>query len=370
MIHDVQFFNPRPTNTDESIYGSLRLTGEQGRLLGLRHEQTVRGVLDPGGNSILLNTDSASYRLALTTAYNPNANLIFKAWVTPQGVILQPLRHSVVRQPKAIGSDSAPTATAPLTDVPARLSLLARLQTPLSALAALNNPQAITQMLARVTNQANAERAIEHLWQSRDALSATSIKMAIGGSGLLNVGASAAASITLKKILEQLKKNSLENQQHSDLLKLGDLDDAIDYLESTKLHGLLRQESGELFYRFPLLLFDAHPVDVRIIRERQPEQGDPDASWRIDLDIPLGENRHVDVSLQLLSDATVNVVVWTTDQALLALMKRETTALGSRFSDWDIALGNVQMVYGERPLVRETLTTAPTPVSQKLDCYT
>ncbi len=372
MIHDVQFNTPRLVSADESLPSSLRLTSEQGRLLGLRNEQTVRGVLDPSGNSIVLTTDSASYRLAITSAFNPLANLIFKAWLTPQGVLLQPLRQSLIRAsnaPDTPANQALPAATHSAS-LPQRLLFLYQLQTPLSALAALRHPQQLQQMLARVGTPAQAERAIDHLWHTRDALSAASIKSAITGSGLLNVGASAAASISLKKILEQIRRNSVEHRQHSETLKLGDLDDAMDYLESAKLHGLLKQETGELFYRFALLLLDAHPVEVRISRERPAQQGDPDASWRIDLDIPLGGNRHVDVSLQLLSDATVNVVVWSTDQALLALMKRETPALGRRFADWDIALGNVQMVYGERPPARETLTTSNTALSKKLDCYT
>lgn len=385
MIQDLPLLNIRPAIAADSSMGSLRLTSEQGRLLGLRNEQTVRGVLDASGSSILLTTDSASYRLSVTSAFNPLANLLFKAWMTPQGVLLQPLRESLIRQngnqqsvnrqavnqaPGAATNPAIPAAAMPSASIGQRLMFLFQLQTPLGALAALNNPQLLQHMLARASTQAQPASAIDQLWSGRDSLSATSIKSAISGSGLLGGGGSAATGVTLRKILEQIRKNGIDMKKHSDALTLTEVDDAIDYLESAKLQGLIRQESGELLFRFPLLLLDAPPVEVRINREQQPDRDDPDASWRIDLDIPLDADRHLDVSLQLLSDASVNVVVWTTNQPLLALMKLETVALAKRFSDWDITLGNVQMVHGERPVPRTTPASVHAARSTQLDCYT
>jgi ABC-type amino acid transport system permease subunit len=91
MIPDVQPNHLRPVNLDQTVAGGIKLSTEQGRALGLRNEQTVRGVVDESGLRVVLTTDQGSLQLPLPSRAQVFMELMFRTWVTPRGFVLQPL---------------------------------------------------------------------------------------------------------------------------------------------------------------------------------------------------------------------------------------------------------------------------------------
>lgn len=375
MIPDVQPNHLRPANLDQTVAGGVRLSTEQGRALGLRNEQTVRGVVDANGTTITLSTDYASQSMAVLARGQPYAELFFRSWLTAHGFILKPIPSSAAAAAAAAAAskDNKPppvaTALSPSPAMAPRAAYLYQTQTPLGVLSAFAQPQALRQLITQALGSAAQPDDTEPLWQSRQHLSATSIQSALHSSGVLGSG-SASGMITLRIMLEQLKKRIEDTQARQLNIETDDIDDAIDYLDSAQLQSIVKQETQEAFYRFPLLLNDSPPAEV-IIHQDQPRQAaDSPPPWRFDLNIPLQGKQMLEVSAQLTQQANLQVVIWSQSEPLVRLMEREVVTLARQLSSWDISLAHCQIILGQRPHASPTGDGQPRHTGSQLDCYT
>jgi len=375
MILDVQPNHLRPTNLDQTVAGAVRLSTEQGRTLGLRTEQTVRGVVDATGTSITLSTDYASQSLVLHARGQPFAELFFRSWLTPRGFILKPLANAAASA-AASTKDSSTTSFAatmpappPTNALPPRAAYLYLMQAPLSALSAFTQPQALRQLITQSTDTQEQLADTDALWQSRQHLSAASIKSALHSSGVLGAG-SAASLVTLKITLEQIKKRIEDTQLRQFNIEADDLADAIDYLDSAQLQGVLKQDSQEVLYRFPVLFNDSPPAEVIIHQDQQRQAVDTDPPWRFDLNIPVQGKEMIEVSAQLTQQASLHVVIWSQSEPLVRLMQREVVTLARQLSPWDISLAHCQIILGQRPIATPTGDGQARHQGSQLDCYT
>lgn len=371
MIPDVQPNILRPANMELSIAGGIRLNNEQGRLLGLRSEQTVRGVVDESGTRIMLTNEHSSLQLALPGRFQSFTELMFRSWVTPRGFMLQLLTQPGKQDVKTapIPSAAPATGTAAGPPLPARATFLFQLQTPLSALAAFTNPQALRQLIASAVNTTSNPVELDAIWQQRLGISATTIKSALLHSGLLGLS-TVSGNTTLKSLLEHLKKRLEDSKTTAPGMRVEDIAEAIDYLESSQLHGIAKQEVNEMLYRFPVLFTDTPPTEVRILREKQQEEAAPESPWRCDLDVPVDNKQSIEISVQLSTDRSLNVVIWSRSAHLVKLMEEELSGLARQLSTWDIALDKCQIVYGERPGTQQGTDASQRPTGKHLDCYT
>lgn len=371
MIPDVQPNHLRPLNLDQTVAGGIRLSTEQGRALGLRNDQTVRGVADENGTRILLTTDHGSLQLTLPGRAQAFAELMFRSWLTPRGFLLQPLALADRKAEKStLQATTAPgSATPAAASLPSRANYLLPLQTPLGALSVFANPQSLRQWVNPSTRH-TAERAEPGiLLPTRDNISAITIKAALMSSGLF-AQQGVANPVTLKTLLEAAKKRLEDTRIGDSAIEMKDIDEAIDYLESAQLQAIAKQEIQEVFYRFPLLFNDAPPGEASIQREKTHEQADHDMPWRFDVELPMDEQHNVQISLQLSQGSNLNLVIWSRSEALVSLMEQELSALARQLSTWDMLLDHCQIVFGERPHTHRS-RDVPSPLTgQHLDCYT
>jgi hypothetical protein len=371
MILDVQPNHLRPTNLDQTVAGGVRLSTEQGRTLGLRNEQTVRGVVDATGTSITLSTDYASQSLVLHARGQPFAELFFRSWLTPRGFILKPLANTA-----ASAKDSSTTsfpatmpAPPPTTALPPRAAYLYLMQAPLSALSAFAQPQALRQLITQSVDTQAQHADTDTLWQSRQHLGAASIKSALHSSGVLGSG-NAASLVTLKIMLEQIKKRIEDTQLRQFNIEADDIADAIDYLDSAQLQNVVKQDSQEILYRFPVLFNDSPPAEVIIHQDQHRQAVDTEPPWRFDLNIPIQGKQMLEVSAQLTQQASLNVVIWSQSEPLVRIMEREVVTLARQLSSWDISLAHCQIVLGQRPIATPTGDGQARHPGSQLDCYT
>ena len=375
MIPDVQPNHLRPVNLDQTVAGGIKLSTEQGRALGLRNEQTVRGVVDESGLRVVLTTDDGSLQLALPSRAQVFMELMFRTWVTPRGFVLQPLGQAEKKAaksslPTSTSPGAAPGAvTTPATSLPGRANYLLPLQTPLSALSVFANPQALRQWVNSSAVQ-NAERSDPGIvLPSRDNISANTIKSALMSSGLF-AHQGAANNVTLKTLLESAKKRLEETRPGLSGIEMQDVVDAIDSIESSQLHAIAKQENQEVFYRFPLLFNDAPPAEASIQREKNHQQAEHDIPWRFDLELPVDEQHKLQISVQLTQGSSLNLVIWSHSEPLISLMEQELPALARQLSTWDMVLDHCQIVLGQRPTAHQSNDVSSPSTGHHLDCYT
>lgn len=375
MIPDVQPNHLRPVNLDQTVAGGIKLSTEQGRALGLRNEQTVRGVVDESGLRVLLSTDQGTLQLPLPSRAQVFMELMFRTWVTPRGFVLQPLGQAEKKAAKSnLSATTAPGAapgavTTPATSLPGRANYLLPLQTPLSALSVFANPQALRQWANPSTGQ-QVERAEPGIvLPTRDNISAITIKSALMSSGLF-AQQGVANQVTLKTLLESAKKRLEETRPGLSGIEMKDVVDAIDSIESAQLHAIAKQENQEVFYRFPLLFNDAPPAEASIQREKKHEQAEHDIPWRFDLELPVDEQHRVQISVQLSQGSKLNLVIWSRSEPLISLMEQELSALARQLSTWDMVLDHCQIVLGQRPPAHQSSEVSSPLTGHHLDCYT
>ena len=375
MIPDVQPNHLRPVNLDQTVAGGIKLSTEQGRALGLRNEQTVRGVVDESGLRVLLSTDQGTLQLPLPSRAQVFMELMFRTWVTPRGFVLQPLGQAEKKAAKSnLPATTAPGAapgavTTPATSLPGRANYLLPLQTPLSALSVFANPQALRQWANPSTGQ-QVERAEPGIvLPTRDNISAITIKSALMSSGLF-AQQGVANQVTLKTLLESAKKRLEETRPGLSGIEMKDVVDAIDSIESAQLHAIAKQENQEVFYRFPLLFNDAPPAEASIQREKKHEQAEHDIPWRFDLELPVDEQHRVQISVQLSQGSNLNLVIWSRSEPLTSLMEQELPALARQLSTWDMVLDHCQIVLGQRPPAHQSSEVSSPLTGHHLDCYT
>jgi len=375
MIPDVQPNHLRPVNLDQTVAGGIKLSTEQGRALGLRNEQTVRGVVDESGLRVLLSTDQGTLQLALPSRAQVFMELMFRTWVTPRGFVLQPLGQAEKKAaksslPASSATGAAPSAvTTPATSLPSRANYLLPLQTPLGALSVFANPQALRQWANPSTGQAVERAEPGIVLPTRDNISAITIKSALTSSGLF-AQQGVANQITLKTLLESAKKRLEDSRPGLSGIEMKDVVDAIDYIESAQLHAIAKQENQEVFYRFPLLFNDAPPAEASIQREKNHQQAEHDMPWRFDLELPVDEQHKVQISVQLTQGSNLNLVIWSRSEPLISLMEQELSALARQLSTWDMVLDHCQIVLGQRPPTHQSSDISAPLTGHHLDCYT
>lgn len=372
MIPDLHASLVRPAlGSEPETLGVLRLSTEQGRQLGLRNDQTVRGVVDATGTQIQLDTDEAAPPLSLAGRAPALSEWLFRVRLGPLGVQLLPQRALA----SAVGH--APPAPAPARDepplpgpvLPGRVASLLSLQTPLSALAALADPRTLRRLLQDAVPAAQRAAVDAALWHARDAITPDAVRSALLGSGFVTARGGATPAFSVRKLLEQLRERAdagdieLSAGEHSAVLE------GLDSLEAMQLQGLARQEAQEALYRFPMLFHDAPPAQLSLQRDAPPQEGGASAAppWRVDLDLPLPDGRALEISVQWQARGKLTLVLWTLDDALHAALRQELGSLAQRLEDWDMLLGHCQIVLGERPARPHT---PPAAAASRLDCYT
>ncbi len=374
MIPDLHASLVRPALGGEpETLGVLRLSTEQGRQLGLRNDQTVRGVVDATGTQIQLDTDEAASLLNLPGRAPALSEWLFRVRLGPLGVQLLPQRALA----SAGGNAPLPPAPSPPRDepplpgpvLPGRVASLLSLQTPLSALAALADPRTLRRLLQDAVPAAQRAAVDAALWHARDAITPDAVRSALLGSGFVTARQGTAPGVSVRKLLEQLRDSADAGDIELSAGEYSAVLEGLDSLEAMQLQGLARQEAQEALYRFPMLFHDAPPAQLTVQRDAPPPQGGASAAppWRVDLDLPLPDGRALEISVQWQARGELTLVLWTLDDALHAALRQELGSLAQRLEDWDMLLGHCQIVLGERPA---RPPTPPAAAASRLDCYT
>jgi hypothetical protein len=359
-----------PLGAEPETLGVLRLSTEQGRQLGLRNDQTVRGVVDATGTQIQLDTDTVAPQLALSGHAPSFSEWLFRVRLGPLGVQLLPQRQlgspAGSSPPSPASVREAPALPGPV--LPGRVASLLSLQTPLSALAALADPRVLRRLLQDAVPHAQRAVADAALWHARDAITPDAVRAALLGSGFVTARGGGTPVFSIKKLMEQLRDSADAGDSDLSATEYSAVQEGIDALEAMQLQGLARQEAQEALYRFPMLFHDAPPAQLSLQRDAPPQDVAAAAvPWRVDLDLPLPDGRALEISVQWQARGELTLVVWTMDDALHVALRQELASLAQRLEDWDMMLGHCQIVLGERP----ARAHAPPPAAaSRLDCLT
>jgi hypothetical protein len=372
MIPDLHTSAVRaPLGGEPQTLGVLRLSTEQGRQLGLRNEQTVRGVVDATGTHIQLDTEDAGPLLTLSGRAPALSEWLFLVRLGPLGVQLLPQRQlgSPVGSPAPTPAPARDEPPLPASVLPGRVASLMSLQTPLSALAALADPRTLRRLLQDAVPAAQRAAVDAALWHARDAITPDAVRSALLGSGFVTTRHGATPTFSIKKLLEQLRASADVGDSELSTGEYSALQDGIDALEAMQLQGLARQEAQEALYRFPMLFHDLPPAQLTLQRDAPQQEGASAAAvpWRVDLDLPLPDGQALEISVQWQARGELTLVLWTVDDALHAALREELGSLAQRLEDWDMLLGHCQIVLGERPAPSHTPRAA---AAARLDCYT
>lgn len=351
MIQDVFFYAPRSVNIEQLSLGNIGLSTEQGRLLGLRNDQTVKGIVDSSGTNITLSTDHANLRMAISPSLTPGFSFLFKSSLTAQGVQLSVIRSALaLAEDNSVEHKKVQQSPGKLAGFMNRINYLYNLNSPIAAIKVFANPELMQRIVSTLIDELPPSPEPDEILSKKESISANTLKTALIASGLFKGESKSSQKLTVKNILK-MSRNNIESLKLSIKdLTLEDINDAIDYMDSSQLLGILRQEQQEPMYRFPILFQDAPAADICIYRDAKDEQKRHQESfWKVDIELPLNEKHALSISAQLKDASVLDLYIWTSDRTLLTLLESSISVLRNNLSMWDIALNTCQILFGERP---------------------
>lgn len=372
MIQDVLLYSPRSVNLEQLSLGNIGLTTEQGRLLGLRNDQTVKGIVDESGSSILLSTEYANLRLAISPSMTPGFSILFKVILTAQGAHLDVIRNAVSSGKNNSGELRKSTRSPGIfSGLISRLNYLYHLTSPITSARIFTNPILLGKIISTIHDEFSPSQEKNEILNNTESISSETVKSALLSSGLFNVMRNGKKNLTLKNILEIARDNIEDVMSSIKDLELKDITDAIDYMESSQLLGVIRQEQQETMYRFPIFFQNSAAAEICIHRDDKKDKNSHHESlWKIDIDLPLDEKSAISINARLRNLSVLDLYVWTEDKALKTLLESSTDTLRNNLSTWDISLNTCQVISGNRPTASSTEKPHHYRAGTSLDCLT
>ena len=326
------------------------------RQLGLMDGQVVQALVQARGDQLGLLLRGRLLEVAMASDWEAGQNHTFRVQANPNGsVTLHPIAHA------------SPATAAAATPAPAQ-PLISRLENllfhPSNApdLQALFKPGVLDALLSRLMRP-----DLQAQWQamrpSMAQISPEAIRLALVAA-MGSEAALARGQLTpgqdpkqlLHKLLIELGQGDRLSEQDRDTC--GQLQRAIDELESAQVHAVQSQSQDNVMFSIVLPFKDAEPVEISF-QGKRALPGQPEL-LTVNIHSNSPEYGELWLKTEVHDRSTVELVMWALQSDVADQAAQGAQALGLELQQAGLSMRSFQVIHGARP--------APEPEPMPADC--
>ena len=347
-------FATRPTPIFLEGVVAVRVSEQMAKNVGLRDNQIIRGVIENRNGLLKLIFNNQEFEWSASKKFKPGDKIDFRYESSVYGRSLR-----AISQAPTLGISSAPLSSTVLSSTgassltgtsPRLLSLLYRPDQP-SMLSQLFKPGGLELLLSQVAHLP-AQSGLGQLRQSMGGLSGDAVKNALLNSGLFGeflLGSQSPQRTDLKQLLRNLLRNMPLQSA------VGNIEMAIDEIESRQIESLQAQQNREISYHFVLPFGDSNPVEVHLERgASSPEQEESD--WVINLHTDSEVLGELWLKTTLKDTASLEMIMWVQRPHVAAMARTATLGLEQELKAFGLQLTKLSVLNAIRPTLDARLS--------------
>ena len=347
-------FATRPTPIFLEGIVAVRISEQMAKHVGLRDNQIIRGVIENRNGLLKLMFKNQEFEWSASKNFKPGDKIDFRYESSVYGRSLR-----AISQAPAPGVSSAPLSSTVLSSTgapsltgtsPRLLSLLYRPDQP-SMLSQLFKPGGLELLLSQVAHLP-AQSGLGQLRQSMGGMSGDAVKNALLNSGLFGeflLGSQSPQRTDLKQLLRNLLRNMPLQSA------VGNIEMAIDEIESRQIESLQAQQNREISYHFVLPFGDSNPVEVHLERGAySPEQEESD--WVINLHTDSEVLGELWLKTTLKGSASLEMILWVQRPHVAAMARTATFELEEELKAFGLQLTKLSVLNATRPILDAQLS--------------
>ena len=357
-------FATRPTPIFLEGVVAVRVSEQMAKNVGLRDNQIIRGVIENRNGLLKLMFNNQEFEWSASKNFKPGDKIDFRyessvygrslraiSQAPTPGISSAPLSSTVLSPTVLSSTGLASTAASSLTGTsPRLLSLLYRPDQP-SMLSQLFKPGGLELLLSQVAHLP-AQSGLGQLRQSMGGLSGDAVKNALLNSGLFGeflLGSQSPQRTDLKQLLRNLLRNMPLQSA------VGNIEMAIDEIESRQIESLQAQQNREISYHFVLPFGDSNPVEVHLERgASSPEQEESD--WVINLHTDSEVLGELWLKTTLKDTASLEMIMWVQRPHVAAMARTATLELEQELKAFGLQLTKLSVLNATRPTLDAQLS--------------
>ena len=357
-------FATRPTPIFLEGVVAVRVSEQMAKNLGLRDNQIIRGVIENRNGLLKLMFNNEEFEWSASKNFKPGDKIDFRyessvygrslraiSQAPTPGISSAPLSSTVLSSTALSSTGLASTGASSLTGTsPRLLSLLYRPDQP-SMLSQLFKPGGLELLLSQVAHLP-AQSGLGQLRQSMGGLSGDAVKNALLNSGLFGeflLGSQSPQRTDLKQLLRNLLRNMPLQSA------VGNIQMAIDEIESRQIESLQAQQNREISYHFVLPFGDSNPVEVHLERRASsPEQEESD--WVINLHTDSEVLGELWLKTTLKDTASLEMIMWVQRPHVAAMARTATLELEQELKAFGLQLTKLSVLNATRPTLDAQLS--------------
>jgi len=350
-------FATRPTPIFLEGVVAVRVSEQMARNVGLRDNQIIRGVIENRNGVLKLMFNNQEFEWSASKNFKPGDKIDFRyessvygrslraiSQAPTPGISSAPLSSSLLSSTALSSTALPPTAASSLTGTsPRLLSLLYRPDQP-SMLSQLFKPGGLELLLSQLAHLPG-QSGLGQLRQSMGGLSGDAVKNALLNSGLFGeflLGSQSPQRTDLKQLLRNLLRNMPLQSA------VGNIEMAIDEIESRQIESLQAQQNREISYHFVLPFGDSNPVEVHLERGvSSPEQEESD--WVINLHTDSEVLGELWLKTTLKDTASLEMIMWVQRPHVAAMARTATLELEQELKAFGLQLTKLSVLNATRP---------------------
>ena len=357
-------FATRPTPIFLEGVVAVRISEQMAKNVGLRDNQIIRGVIENRNGLLKLLFNNQGFEWSASKKFKPGDKIDFRyessvygrslraiSQAPTPGISSAPLSSTVLSSTVLSSTGLASTGASSLTGTsPRLLSLLYRPDQP-SMLSQLFKPGGLELLLSQVAH-IPAQSGLGQLRQSMGGLSGDAVKNALLNSGLFGeflLGSQSPQRTDLKQLLRNLLRNMPLQSA------VGNIELAIDEIESRQIESLQAQQNREISYHFVLPFGDSNPVEVHLERgASSPEQEESD--WVINLHTDSEVLGELWLKTTLKDTASLEMIMWVQRPHVAAMARTATLELEQELKAFGLQLTKLSVLNATRPTLDAQLS--------------
>ena len=357
-------FATRPTPIFLEGVVAVRISEQMAKNVGLRDNQIIRGVIENRNGLLKLMFNNQEFEWSASKNFKPGDKIDFRyessvygrslraiSQAPTPGISSAPLSSTVLSSTVLSSTGLASTGASSLTGTsPRLLSLLYRPDQP-SMLSQLFKPGGLELLLSQVAH-IPAQSGLGQLRQSMGGLSGDAVKNALLNSGLFGeflLGSQSPQRTDLKQLLRNLLRNMPLQSA------VGNIEMAIDEIESRQIESLQAQQNREISYHFVLPFGDSNPVEVHLERgASSPEQEESD--WVINLHTDSEVLGELWLKTTLKDTASLEMIMWVQRPHVAAMARTATLELEQELKAFGLQLTKLSVLNATRPTLDAQLS--------------
>ena len=357
-------FATRPTPIFLEGVVAVRVSEQMAKNVGLRDNQIIRGVIENRNGLLKLIFNNQEFEWSASKKFKPGDKIDFRyessvygrslraiSQAPTPGISSAPLSSTVLSSTVLSSTGLASTGASSLTGTsPRLLSLLYRPDQP-SMLSQLFKPGGLELLLSQVAHLP-AQSGLGQLRQSMGGLSGDAVKNALLNSGLFGeflLGSQSPQRTDLKQLLRNLLRNMPLQSA------VGNIEMAIDEIESRQIESLQAQQNREISYHFVLPFGDSNPVEVHLERgASSPEQEESD--WVINLHTDSEVLGELWLKTTLKDTASLEMIMWVQRPHVAAMARTATLGLEQELKAFGLQLTKLSVLNAIRPTLDARLS--------------